>query len=971
MKKTVSLFILLSFTILTYAQNDYFQQQVDFEIHTELYAEKAELSCFETITYKNNSSDTLFYIYFHLWPNAYKNRKTALAKQMAYQGKGDLFFRAKKDGGYIDSLDFRINNEKLNWEYEKKFIDICKVYLNEPLMPGKSVEITTPFYVKLPGDVSRMGHKDSLFQITQWYPKPAVYDIDGWHQMPYLDQGEFYSEFGNYDVYITVPKQIVVAATGNLNTEKENEWLEELSLHEQTGSELKNPSESDKKILHYSEQNIHDFAWFCSEKYYVSKDSVLLPDSEKYVTTFAMYTDENYFNWRQANKFVQKGVYYYSDWVGNYPFNNCTAVQGALRAGGGMEYPTITVISSQSIEDVIFHEVGHNWFYGVLGFNERDYPLLDEGINTFYDHRYSYEIKDQFPWFDFGSVASNNLPDNKAMSQLAFMIPAYMDMDQPMNLHSEKYSKITYGAIIYEKMPESLIYLENYLGRNKFDEIMQSFYAEWKFKHPTPVDFENHFKKSTDKNLYWFFNDLIATNGKIDYKLKYRNNKLIIKNKGHFSAPINVVGYDENKNPTDTFWFDNIEKKKKIELSKKDYSKFIIDPCFATLEFNRYNNFTRTKGLFKRYEKFKFGFSTAVLDYYSYKINLTPFVFYNDVSKFQIGALITNIKIPPKKFIYVIMPIYSFGYNNLTGSVYMQYKTFGHNGFPSATYSFYVDRYAYYTPTHDFIPNPFKKIKFQVAFNLQNPQASDKFAKQLKFSFSMIPKVIFNQKSAVFDRLNNFASIYNINYYMIKKSKLRPFMFQLNLDIYEQTYSFWAETKLKFHYTDFYDGLEIRLFSGSNVPINGTDGRMDYKYDHFYWSRYRDYEDPDDGLLSHQFVDEYGGLTFYYNSPDYFLVNAVNVKTTLPKVPVIKFYYNFVSSSNLILGNWLDALDFRAAAWETGIMLDFMPGVFAVYLPLYGSQELMDYNKTIKEDWYKYFRFTFKVENFKELINSF
>lgn len=964
MKKLVFFaFISLAITNI-FAQQPYFQQKVDYNIKTELNQGNNTLSSFETINYTNNSPDTLDYIYFHLWANGYKNRKTALSKQMAFNGDGKLFFKAKKIGGYIDSLDFKTNGEKLNWEYDKKHIDICKVYLDKPLLPGKTVEITTPFYDKIPEDISRMGQADSTFQITQWYPKPAVYDVNGWHQMPYLNQGEFYSEFGDFDVYITVTKQTVVAATGNLNSPKEIEWLEELNLTQQKGFELENPASGNKKTLHYSEKNIHDFAWFCSEKYYVDIDSVITPNEGRKVTTWAMYTDKNYLTWKKATEYVNNAVKYYSEWVGDYPYNNCTAVEGALSAGGGMEYPTITVISSQSIETVIFHEVGHNWFYGLLGFNERRYPMLDEGINTFYDHRFSYEIKDAFPYFDFGSVAKKKkIPNYKGMMQLEYMVPAFFDMDQPLNLHSSDYSKITYGTIIYEKMPEALLYMQEYIGIEKFDAIMQSFYEEWKYKHPSPTNLETHFRNSTDKNLDWFFDGIIKTNGKIDSKIRFRNNNIILKNKGDFAAPVNIVAYDKDKNPVDTIWVDPFEKKMKIPMSKKDYSKFIIDPGFYTLDFNRYNNFARTTGIFRKYDKFKINFITSFMDYYDAKTGIIPFVFYDQTSKFQIGTIISNIKIPFKNFSYFLMPMYSFGFKELSGLMYMQYKTHGFNGFPSTTYSVGMDRFAYTSPTQSFMPSLFKKLKLQIAFNLQNPNGSDKFSKEIKVSFTTIPREIFHSSG-------RFAAIYNIQYSMQKKSKLRPMTFKLNLDMYEQTYKLWAEAKYKIHYTSFKDGLEIRVFSGSNVPINSTYGSTDYKYDHFYWSRYRDFQNPNDGLLAHQFVDEYGGLTYYYNSPDFFFVNAINIKTSIPKVPILKFYYNLVSSANFQNGIGFNVLDFQPAMFETGVLFDVLPGILGIYFPLYGSQKLMDYNNAINDKWYSHFRFTFKIENFHEFINQ-
>jgi hypothetical protein len=146
----------------------------------------------------------------HLWPNAYKNKNTALAKQLARDRNFVLYSTLKEDKGFIDSLDFKVNNEKVNWELDAQNIDIGILYLKQPLQPGQSITITTPFRVKLPsGSISRLGHIGQSYQITQWYPKPAVYDRNGWHAMPYLTQGEFYSEYGSFDVSITLPKNYV------------------------------------------------------------------------------------------------------------------------------------------------------------------------------------------------------------------------------------------------------------------------------------------------------------------------------------------------------------------------------------------------------------------------------------------------------------------------------------------------------------------------------------------------------------------------------------------------------------------------------------------------------------------------------------------------------------------------------------------------------------------------------------------
>ena len=204
MKKLIFIII----TLITLPQSSwcqtYFQQEVNYTINVKLDDVKHEFAGDEKIEYINNSPTTLTYIYMHLWPNAYKDNNTALAKQLLSSGTTELYYAKDDEKGYIDQLDFKVNDIAVKWDYLKDSIDICKIILNEPLKSGDKIIISTPFHVKIPsGEISRMGHIGQSYQITQWYPKPAVFDRTGWNQMPYLNQGEFYSEYGTFDVKIT------------------------------------------------------------------------------------------------------------------------------------------------------------------------------------------------------------------------------------------------------------------------------------------------------------------------------------------------------------------------------------------------------------------------------------------------------------------------------------------------------------------------------------------------------------------------------------------------------------------------------------------------------------------------------------------------------------------------------------------------------------------------------------------------
>ncbi|HWR33108.1 MAG TPA: M1 family metallopeptidase, partial [Chitinophagaceae bacterium] len=512
MRKIIFLLLAAQSLQLT-AFSQYWQQQVNYRIDVSLNDKDHTLDAFEKIEYINNSPDTLKFIWFHLWPNAYKNDKTAFTDQTLENGNTKFYFSDKQQKGYINRLDFKVNNITAAVEDHPQHIDIVKLVLPSPLHPGQKIIITTPFHVKLPYNFSRSGHDGQSYQATQWYPKPAVYDKNGWHPMPYLDQGEFYSEFGSFDVNITVPKNYVVAATGELQNAEEKEWLKtraaftwkpsvqkQKNMSGQIKSVAASFPESDRetKTLFYKQNNIHDFAFFADKRFIVNYDTCLLA-SGKVIGVFAYYTAQQKKEWQHSVKYSKDAVRHYSSLVGEYPYNIVQVVQGPESFGGGMEYPTITVISpggdARSLDNVITHEIGHNWFYGILASNERDHPWMDEGLNSYYDAKYSSDKYGQQP----------------QLERLAFETKAVTKTDQPIELPSEKFSEANYGLVAYYKTAEWIRFLESQLGTDVFNKAMQEYFRRWQFKHPQPEDFKKVMEESSGKNLDSIFSYLGKT----------------------------------------------------------------------------------------------------------------------------------------------------------------------------------------------------------------------------------------------------------------------------------------------------------------------------------------------------------------------------------------------------------------------------------------------------------------------------
>jgi len=218
---------LLFLSTFLLSQKPYFQQEVNYKIAVTLHDTSHTLIGDIAIEYKNNAPNRLDFIYLHLWANAYQNQNTAFARQQLRVGSTEFYFAKDADLGGFSNLNFTIDGQQAILELQKDNPDIAILRLPKPLESGQTITIQSPFTLKIPASFSRLGHVEKSYQMTQWFPKPAVYDNKGWHPMPCLDMGEFYSEFGNFDVTITLPNNYVVAATGVLQTEREKEFLKE------------------------------------------------------------------------------------------------------------------------------------------------------------------------------------------------------------------------------------------------------------------------------------------------------------------------------------------------------------------------------------------------------------------------------------------------------------------------------------------------------------------------------------------------------------------------------------------------------------------------------------------------------------------------------------------------------------------------------------------------------------------------
>jgi hypothetical protein len=994
MKKTIILLLINICLNAVFAQQknleqSKWQQTVDYTIDVRLNDKSNSLSGNIKMQYTNNSPDILKEIYIHLWPNAYKNNQTAYAKQDLENGNTDFYFAKKEDRGYIDSIAFTIDNKGCAWQLTKD-IDIAKITLSQEIQPNQTVEIATPFYVKIPKVFSRMGHEDQMFCISQWYPKPAVYDVNGWNPMPYLNQGEFYSEYGNFDVSITVPKDYVLAATGDIQNKEELEWLLAKAKKDSLSKEPENPSKTVTKTLRYIQNNVHDFAWFCSKEFQVLHDIVNLSQTKK-VDTWLFAKKAS----KRGIEYTNEAVRFYSEKVGQYPYNLVQVVITPLEAGGGMEYPTITNCGNID-RTTIIHEVGHNWFYGILGSNEREYPWMDESINTYYENRCGEErkvttdeVKNNQKIYDLFGFNNKGF----GMTKLTYAYSSRRNLDQAGNLRSEAYTDNNYGTIVYAKNPLTIQYLQFYLGSDKFDAMMIAYFDKWKFKHPLPGDFRKHAESFTGKSLSWFFDDIMASNKKMDYEMRGIKTKVVegktisllkIKNKGGLNTPFEVQSVSEKGMVLSRNIIRGFSGTQTIELpSQNGALKWTIDGDETSLDLYRQNNIVRTKGLFKTSNGIDIRFLPSLEKSNNTQIFVLPVYGYNFYNKSMLGLYIANDIFPTQKTEFDFVPMYSFTTNDLNGYLKLSRNMFTINNrlIRKVKVGVNASRFA----SLGLIKDGFKD-SLGIKHDLTTSTTYEKFSPFIEIHFkqktarSLYSNVLIIRHVSILENKQNTSFFSNWNNQAFSaldvkhqfKHDLKTYPSALNIDFQSGTFDYQynrlsAEFTQGLLYKDGKKTAQIRLFAGtffntgngstynnaqlerSYFQAGGTTGNFDYMYDESLIGRAEN--NPKESIYSRQVINRDAGFRNFANigSSKTWLTSA-NITIPFPiKLPIGVYgdvvYFEipsgYTNSSGTGGGTTYTYYPSKTQlSYSGGLYLSLAKGIFEIYLPLFASTDV-------------------------------
>jgi hypothetical protein len=510
----------------------YWQQDVHYTIKADINEKTDIISATETLIYTNNSPDDLYFVYFHLYQNAFQPE--SYCHQLHELNKFDIEYgkyEENKKGTEIERI--QSNGQNLRTELDNT---VLKVYLTNPLKSGQSITFDIQFKTYFDtGSIRRRmktfkSYGFKHFDGVHWYPRISVYDRKmGWDTDQHLTR-EFYGDFGAFDVELTFANHFIVDATGNLinRTEvlpddlrqkldlknfKDKPWGEKPSIIIPYDSTI-------RKTWKFHAENVHDFAFTADPTYRIGETIW------NGVSCIALAQEPHASGWQNAADYTAQIIKTFSEEIGMYTYHKMIVAD----AKDGMEYPMLTLDGGKDpgYRDLLVHEVGHNWFYGQVGNNETYRAFLDEGFTQYLtsmglekiDGKVLVEENDK-SGYKRAFRKEKLVRDDEVY--INYLMDAIREQDAPLNTHSDQFGNaLRHGGgyrNVYSKTATMLYNLEYVLGDELFKNALKHYFAQWKIAHPYPEDFRNSIINYTKVDLNWFFDQWLETTKSIDFKV--------------------------------------------------------------------------------------------------------------------------------------------------------------------------------------------------------------------------------------------------------------------------------------------------------------------------------------------------------------------------------------------------------------------------------------------------------------------
>ncbi|NNC62465.1 MAG: M1 family metallopeptidase [Eudoraea sp.] len=532
---------------VSYAQGNhsYWQQAVDYTMEVNMDVETYRYTGSQSLVYTNNSPDTLKRVFYHMYFNAFQPgsemdiRLQTIAdpdKRMTEADKSRIASLSADEIGYLRASSLAQDGKSVSYQLEGT---VLVVDLDHPIPPNTSSTFEMDFEGQVPVQIRRSGRNNKegvALSMSQWYPKLAEYDYEGWHADPYIAR-EFHGIWGDFDVKITLDKDYTIGGTGYLQNPDE------------IGHGYQMPETKVKKVKgktltwHFKAPKVHDFMWAADPDYI--HDTYRMEDGP--VLHF-FYKDkaEILENWKNLQPKTAEAMKFFSENIGPYPYEQYSVVQGG---DGGMEYAMSTLITGErkfeSLVGVMVHELAHSWFQHLLATNEAKHEWMDEGFTSF-----------------ISSLCMNTIMNQQKPNPFQGSYEGYYNLvqsgkEQPQSTHADRFEvNAAYGRSAYSKGAVFLAQLGYIIGQDKLMATLKKYYADFKFKHPTPNDIKRTAEKISGMELDWYLTDWTQTTNTIDYGIKAVNEagsgtEVVLERIGLMPMPLDIlVVYNDGSQET-------------------------------------------------------------------------------------------------------------------------------------------------------------------------------------------------------------------------------------------------------------------------------------------------------------------------------------------------------------------------------------------------------------------------------------
>ncbi len=894
------------------------------------------------ITYTNRSSTTLDKLGIHLWPNAYSTSQSALVKQMLENGDFDLYKARSEDMGGLAGLKFTSAGRQIELSTKDGSIDVAWLMLDHPLSPGDSIQVSSPFQLKIPASFSRLGYADNTYQLTQWYPHIGVYDEEGWHMMAYLDQGEFFNDFADYDVHIQVPPGYTVAATGVLNSKTDKDRIVD---------------------WHFKAENVIDFAWFTSVTF--RHETYVGSVAGQHTVELHIYSDTLADKlWSRAGVYASRALEFYSEWLGPYPYPQMSVVSAPLGAGGGMEYPMVAQIGyfedSAALDLVIAHEIGHTWLYGILANNERRYPWLDEGLNSFiesqYAARYHPSYEEAFLPGEYETSASMSQYD-----ALQHALHFSKTLDPPATAPEEQ-KQVQYLFSAYVLPAQGLQMMMAMEGEEMMKKMFRQYYADHKFSHVSPDDMSASFEQTCSCDLTWFFDGWINHAHEIDYRISHfdkEKKEVTFVNHGPSDIPLKFNTYNDGQQLRE-HTLNGFKGEKTIHLDHRADEIHLFEGFMGV---NRH-----WSSNIKPYAWLpRIGFMPKIESYNSPTIGITPVFGYNLADGFLVGAALSSGLLPQKHFKFVVAPVYGLKSKEIRGYANFRYINDLDNGpFDKILLSLAFDDFGYNLDTHYLYRDHYFRWEPSIALRFKPMDSETKMTHWLKYRYVNIDQYYGrgqNFEEKIYTEEHRRYGIHELSYQFRSDVVMKPLEAIGNVQAGKGFVRLNLRYKQHFVGRDKRRGVWVQAYGGwlpvydspdatVGFTINGISSSgyfsRDYMYDQWLGGR-----NAESGIFAHQVYEKDAGLK------------------TLSTIGIGNQWMIGGGGSVALPFKWVH-LYMDAALYDSGITeqttfsysggfsIVLIKDVFEIFVPLLESKDIREsLSYTVRDVWYE--RITFKA----------